>query len=419
MNSAAYLSKILITSTLTSALFLAGCGSDNNDSPSNQISPSLITKTENYAPQQTESTTSLSQKITYKMPAIAGGQTTATAVVMIPKGTVPTGGWPMVVWAHGTTGVADQCAPSNLKSENGEFNLGGALPIAQALVNRGYAVIAPDYEGLGSSGIHPFLNSKSESESIISAVKAVKQQYSNQVSNDWAVVGHSQGGHAAMATAERADDAGLNFKGVVAYAPASNLGTILLGGYAQVKSVLGQPAGVPTAKAVLPDLQAFASLISAGIMQYQPTFTYKTGFTSQRAIDIAAKSESECYPQVAAKFKADIADFYNDSANATKLYPGLDENFIQIPAAAIFLVDSTIGQKPVAKPIVVVQGELDNTVPAAITRLLESQVRASSKTNSNISFNYPATETHGTVVLDALNPNGQLAAFLKTNLPSK
>lgn len=419
MNSAAYLSKILITSTLTSALFLAGCGSDNNDSPSNQISPSLITKTENYAPQQTESTTSLSQKITYKMPAIAGGQTTATAVVMIPKGTVPTGGWRMVVWAHGTTGVADQCAPSNLKSENGEFNLGGALPIAQALVNRGYAVIAPDYEGLGSSGIHPFLNSKSESESIISAVKAVKQQYRNQVSNDWAVVGHSQGGHAAMATAERADDAGLNFKGVVAYAPASNLGTILLGGYAQVKSVLGQPAGVPTAKAVLPDLQAFASLISAGIMQYQPTFTYKTGFTSQRAIDIAAKSESECYPQVAAKFKADIADFYNDSANATKLYPGLDENFIQIPAAAIFLVDSTIGQKPVAKPIVVVQGELDNTVPAAITRLLESQVRASSKTNSNISFNYPATETHGTVVLDALNPNGQLAAFLKTNLPSK
>ena len=122
MNSAAYISKILITSTLTSALLLAGCGSDNNNSPSNQVSQSLITNTESYAPQQTTATTIVSDKITYKMPAIAGGQTTATAVVMIPKGTAPTGGWPMVVWAHGTTGVADQCAPSNLKAENADFN---------------------------------------------------------------------------------------------------------------------------------------------------------------------------------------------------------------------------------------------------------------------------------------------------------
>ena len=421
MNSSTQISKVLLSSTLVSALLLAGCGSDNNNnSASTEVSQSLVTSTENYAPAQTEAETSVSQKISYKMPAIEGGQTTATAIVMIPKGKMPENGWPVIVWAHGTTGVADQCAPSVLKDAEGKFNLGGALPIAKGLVAQGYAVIAPDYEGLGSKGIHPFLNAKSASESIISALKAAKQQYGNQLSKDWAVVGHSQGGHAAIAAAERADGAGLNFKGVVAYAPASNLGTILLGGYAQVKSQLGQPAGVPTAKAVLPDLQAFASLISAGIMQYQPAFTYKTGFTSQRAIDIAAKAESECYPQVAAEFKADVSNFYDDSANVTKLYPGLDENFIQIPAAAIFLLDSTIGQKPVNKPIVVVQGELDSTVPAGITRLLESQVRASNKNNTtSITFKYQPTADHSSVVLDALNPTGQLAIFLNTNLPAK
>ncbi len=418
MHPASHLSKVLLSSALASALLLVGCGSDNDDYTPSADSKSLVTKTENYAPEQTEASTSVSQKITYSMPAIAGGQTTATAVVMLPKGKAPAAGWPMIVWAHGTTGVADQCAPSNLKDNDGKFTLGGALPLVSQLLSQGYAIIAPDYEGLGSAGIHPFLNSKSESESIISAVKAAKQQYNNQLSNDWVVVGHSQGGHAAIAAAERASDAGLNFKGTVAYAPASNLGTILLGGYGQVKSQLGKPAGVPTAKAVLPDLQAFASLISAGIMQYQPAFTYATGFTSQRAVDIAAKAESECYPQVAAQFKADVDNFYDDSANSSKLYPGLAENFTQIPAAAIFLLDSTIGQKPIAQPLVVVQGEKDATVPADITRLLQSQIRTSNSNNANIQFKYQADKDHGSVIGDALNPNGELATFLKANLPA-
>lgn len=415
MNSAAYISKILITSTLTSALLLAGCGSDNNNSPSNQVSQSLITNTESYAPQQTTATTIVSDKITYKMPAIAGGQTTATAVVMIPKGTAPIGGWPIIVWAHGTTGVADQCAPSNLKSENGEFNLGGALPIAQALVSQGYAVIAPDYEGLGSAGIHPFLNAKSESESIISAVKAVKQQYSTQVSNDWAVVGHSQGGHAAIAAAERADDAGLNFKGVVAYAPASNLKQTFDYGQAAVKGSL-QQGKYETAITILAGLQTFSALATAGVKQTMPNTSFDDVFRSRGAV-IAKKAETElCSDKLGQAFGQDIQASLQTGQFE---YPGLVTNFNEVPAIKTFLVDSTIGQKPIAKPIVVVQGELDSTVPADITRLLESQVRTSSKNNSNIIFKYPATDTHGTVVLDALNPNGQLATFLKTNLPSK
>src|SRR5688572_28267088 len=40
---------------------------------------------------------------------------TAIAVsgsVYVPKGTAPAGGWPVIAWAHGTTGTADVCAPS-------------------------------------------------------------------------------------------------------------------------------------------------------------------------------------------------------------------------------------------------------------------------------------------------------------------
>lgn len=417
MNHLGALPKLFSVTLLASSLMLAGCN-DSNDDSSDNISTNLVTKTESYAPEQTTATTTVSDKITYKMPSINAGQTTATAVVMIPKGTMPANGWPVVVWAHGTTGVADQCAPSNLKDTDGKFTLGGTLPIVQQLLSEGYAVVAPDYEGLGSPGIHPFLNAKSESQSIISALQAAEQQYSKQLSKDWVVVGHSQGGHAAIAAAERAGDAGFNFKGVVAYAPASNLGTILLGGYSQIKGALNTPAGVPTAKAVLPGLQAFSALATAGIKQTQPQFTYNMAFTSDRAANIAAKAETECYPQVSADFSTDINAYYDDAQNATTLYPGLDENFNKVPSVAIFLLDSKIGQKPINMPLLVLQGNNDQTVPKGATQLLEQQILTTSQSNSNITFKYEAGQDHGSIVTDAANPNGQLAAFLETNLPS-
>ena len=49
-------------------------------------------------------------------------------------------------------------------------------------------------------------------------------------SKKWVTVGHSQGGHAALGAAQYASRAQLDYKGTVAVAPASNLGSILLNG---------------------------------------------------------------------------------------------------------------------------------------------------------------------------------------------
>ena len=35
-----------------------------------------------------------------------------SAAVFLPRGTPPEGGWPVMAWAHGTTGIADICVPS-------------------------------------------------------------------------------------------------------------------------------------------------------------------------------------------------------------------------------------------------------------------------------------------------------------------
>lgn len=36
----------------------------------------------------------------------------STGAVFLPKGKPPVGGWPVLAWAHGTVGLADQCTPS-------------------------------------------------------------------------------------------------------------------------------------------------------------------------------------------------------------------------------------------------------------------------------------------------------------------
>ena len=42
--------------------------------------------------------------------ATAAGESTGS--IFLPRGDPPDGGWPVVSYAHGTVGIADQCAPS-------------------------------------------------------------------------------------------------------------------------------------------------------------------------------------------------------------------------------------------------------------------------------------------------------------------
>jgi dienelactone hydrolase len=138
--------------------------------------------------------------MTYKMLGQNGQETTATSLVFVPKDDA-TDGWKIVVWAHGTTGVADICAPSR-KVTNNDVNA-----MISKFLAAGYVVVAPDYEGLGEpSGheLHPFLNVKSEAFSITDAVVATRAYLTSQGKNvsQWMTVGHSQGGQAALGAAQ-------------------------------------------------------------------------------------------------------------------------------------------------------------------------------------------------------------------------
>ena len=140
----------------------------------------------------------------------------------------PEGGYPVVAYAHGTTGMADRCAPSEgVEDSLSEFRLNETL-VTKTLVGMGYAVVATDYEGLGTPGLHPYLVGKSEANSVLDSVRALRDWGGDRFSDTFVVLGVSQGGHAALHAGQYWRDYApeLDLAGVVAVAPPSQFESI-------------------------------------------------------------------------------------------------------------------------------------------------------------------------------------------------
>jgi hypothetical protein len=152
--------------------------------------------------------------------------------------------WPVLSWAHGTVGSADKCAPSmdeylDVRAKGSPLHLLRAINMAphallNAFLEAGWAVAMTDYEGLGCYGNHPYLLGDSEGRGILDIVPVVRQVAESEgidhpIADDYAIVGHSQGGQAALFAASMAGPGEGSYAtpgrlvGVAALAPASNL----------------------------------------------------------------------------------------------------------------------------------------------------------------------------------------------------
>lgn len=384
--------KTLLTVLMSSsAILLTACGSGGGDwnisggeqIPVNNIQNPVVNTPAPYTDPNMSAITSESLVMTYKMLGVNGQEVQATALVFTPRTAAPVGGWPIVVWAHGTTGVADQCAPSRSALD---FNV---RTMITQLLAAGYVVVAPDYEGLGEpSGkeLHPFLNLKSESYAITDAVVAARNYLGSKVSKQWMAVGHSQGGHAALGAAQYAVRANLDYKGTVAVAPASNLKTIFNTGQQLV-------ANLPAKDQVstLASLNTYAALITAGMQGQSSPPTYAQVFQSNAAT-IAVQAETVC----AEPLGIDFGTKMGTAAATTNSLSGYltQSNFMQVPAITTFL--STTSQPlsvKVTTPVKIYQGGKDTTVPANATADL---VTEATKLGTNIDLKYELVWNHTT-----------------------
>src|SRR5712692_8344323 len=140
-------------------------------------------------------------RVLYHSRDLAGRDTVVSGLVLLPAGRVPREGWSVIAWAHGTTGLAGQCAPS-LAPELGHDP--SAVAEVRGLLAHHWAVVATDYPGLGTPGVHPYLVGHVNAHAVIDAVTAAHELLGTRVSPQWVTVGHSQGGQTALFTAQDA-----------------------------------------------------------------------------------------------------------------------------------------------------------------------------------------------------------------------
>lgn len=150
---------------------------------------------------------------------VDGGETQVSGAVFIPAGDRPSGGWPVLAYAHGTTGITRDCGPSDQDSMFGD------LHAVRNFVTAGYAVVTTDYQGLGvraeESAPHPYLEPRTAAYNVIDAVRAARS-IEPTVAAQWVGVGMSQGGAAVWSTAEASADSASGadgLLGVVAVSP--------------------------------------------------------------------------------------------------------------------------------------------------------------------------------------------------------
>ena len=406
-------SKIALALTVAvSMLSLTACN-DDDDSPASNQQPTYLSEG-NYSLDTVENSSSI-KVMTYNMTNVQGKTATATAMVLFPQVARPKDGYRVVVWEHGTVGGGDDCAPSK-NVIHPRFKI-----LADSLLAAGYVVVAPDYEGLGTPGIHPYLNFSSAAKSALSAVQAAKDHYGKQLNGAWMSVGQSQGGHASLATAEYANT-DTTYKGAVAGAPASSLGKIILevapAALADIEAretAANVPLAYRTSVDTYATLLAYAALTGVGIKAYEPRCNYQDIFQS-RAKSLAEFAEgstgdngpcldNDSDPSLSLinKFKDDIIQFMTANPDKKVMdYPGLDTSvFATNETVKNFLVSSQPGTKRIDKPVYVIQGTADTNVPYPITQALVANLKTLGSPNITLDPVMGASHTQAIVCRNA------------------
>ena len=327
--------------------------------------------------------------VLYRSTSPLGKPVAVSGTVSIPKTKPPRGGWPMISWAHGTTGVSDVCTPSRDSATNlAHPYISYINPVLDAWVKKGYAVLRTDYQGLGTPGVHPFLIGAAEGRSVIDIARAARQ-LNAKMGKSWVAAGHSQGGHAVLfAGAEAGAWAPeLRLRGVAAYAPASHLKDQL-----HLAPGLTGPGG---------GLSAFGGLIAAGVAAGSSTVTLDT-LLSDKARALVPQLDTKCV------FQLGLSDSWGALAPAEIVREGYDYTAL----------DKVLDESEPSRlklgtvPVLMLQGDQDTTVFKAFTDQLDSKLVAG---GSRVQYKVYAGVNHGAIVTAAQR---DADVFLKGRLTS-
>jgi fermentation-respiration switch protein FrsA (DUF1100 family) len=145
-----------------------------------------------------------------------------TGLVVVPEGTAPAGGWPVVSWGHPTDGMTGNCAPS--------LDPDTDVPFMNDLLAQGWEVTSSDYlneDALTptSKKVLPYFVGEEAARNVIDIVRAARHMSAADAGSNYQVWGWSEGGQTALWVNDIASSYApeLSLMGAVATAPAAEV----------------------------------------------------------------------------------------------------------------------------------------------------------------------------------------------------
>jgi pimeloyl-ACP methyl ester carboxylesterase len=319
--------------------------------------------------------------VLYRSTGVDGRSVAVSGDVAVPRGKAPKHGWPVITWAHGTTGIADACAPTRLDA--------AAEPaLLKQWLKRGYAVLRTDYQGLGTPGTHPYLNGLAEGRSVLDVVRAARK-LDRRIGKRIVIAGHSQGGHAALWAADLAPKytPELKVRGTVAFAPASHIGEQF-----SLARNLNSPGGGTT---------GLGSLIIRGADVADPALGI-AGLLSPQASALYGQTLSKCSGEL------DVPSSWGGLAPSQIFKPDADLT----PLIAFLNAKVDPEDLRIKTPVRVEQGTADPTVLPPFT---DDLVKRFTANHVPVSYKTYAGIDHGHVVTGA--PAADATKWIRARLP--
>lgn len=304
-------------------------------------------------------------RILYHSRTRAGRDIAVSGFAIVPQVPATSVGRPVYAWAHGSVGQADRCAPSRHIRDN-------LPPYGGQLVSGGVALVATDYQGLGTPGEPTTYDGVAEGRAILDSIRAAAQLPGVGPLGPVVIAGESQGGGAALWAAElaRSYAPAVDLRGVAAFAPAAQFTAI-------VKALGRRPFSAYLGEV----LWTIDGLDAAG---YRRVIQPAALLTPAARADLPAVAH-QCAAQT-------IADWRGKPQSAMFARDPLRQ-----PSLVKLLTRISPGQRNPKVPILLAQGSRDEEIPLTVTAQLERRYcRLGAQVTRKV---YPGA-THDTV-LDA------------------
>lgn len=271
-------------------------------------------------------------KVLYRSRGLHDEPIAVSAIIIVPRGRAPAGGRPVVAWAHPTTGIARKCAPS-MRSD-----FFRRIPGLGKMLRLGYVVAATDYPGLGTVGPHPYMIGISEGRAVLDSVRAARRLKAAATSNQFALWGHSQGGHAVLFAGEMAKSYApeLQLAGIAAAAPPTEITTLL-------KAELTGIEGKVLAAYALRSWSEIYHLSLAGVV------LERASLVTDRVASFCNETYHQDFSILFAEQPLERQGFLAVDITVTEPWSGL-------------IQENTPGQRPPGAPLFLVQGTSDEVV---------------------------------------------------------